>query len=873
MIQPLWQHTADYTYLWWANGLRDPKAVFNLQTSRYGLSFDANRFQLLRLGWIDSAPPEGEVLREDNARIDGLPQAGLSAWVELDGKSYAVIQAGRTVDDHQLIESGRYFARRWQTFLAWEDGPAQYGFPQPFGVESGLEIAAWPDRLALILRLEPVKALEKAALGLTLTIPRGYTVETGKNGLELRDPASSTSFVLQAAQPGLGIQYDPQARTCSVRVGAGDWGAGQARTVGLIFQQAPPFSSDGAVGEEEPPLAVQAVQFAPAGAPPAGDTPTADTPSLHDLAVQYQPEYGWYTVSLRNDGVQTDGQTNKQLLDANHQRMERVKLRIPNPGTHTRTVRLNFQKEGEVFGIVGISAMLRDLDGNPLGIPLQISKNWHSGRAVNESKRFEGPWYRGLTMVAVGPGETLEFEYTSVNALWGGLPAASHAQLCLVGWGSNQLWEEAALGAWGENLCFEPDQGQAVGAVLDTRPLMVWAMGNVPQAKWGWTNNVGGADFLVYYDLEVEKQRHSRMKTLHQRGGPNLSEVTYAGVSHDRKIGLQYAVSLYRSDDITRGIYRFRYEVHEKLDFTRLILFQCGGDDYSYTSERKFAIGNAQGLLKEWQTQWGGGEYRTERIELNGDAPWISMHEAVSRDTNGNGAWANRGLVLRDWNAVLGGKKCRPWIAERGIFTQGTDSSLIDFLPPPDVKALLPGDYVEATIVHVVVPQYAGDYYGPNANLSDALRANQNTWKMIFREAAGNQVEVNVIRGGTLERSYPIQIRAEAQARGSLFDLGRRASPKQLVEVVFQVTGGLAYLPVTVRGLEDYRGWRMEREEGAQGGTPTWKVIDQSVYGHDFWQTDFDPLRGLWDLTYSLPCDTPQDQRTAVVYRLVRDNP
>ena len=91
--------------------------------------------------------------------------------------------------------------------------------------------------------------------------------------------------------------------------------------------------------------------------------------------------------------------------------------------------------------------------------------------------------------------------------------------------------------------------------------------------------------------------------------------------------------------------------------------------------------------------------------------------------------------------------------------------------------------------------------------------------------------------------------------------------------MVFQVTGGLAYLPVTVRGLEDYRGWRMEREEGAQGGTPTWKVIDQSVYGHDFWQTDFDPLRGLWDLTYSLPCDTPQDQRTAVVYRLVRDNP
>ena len=42
---------------------------------------------------------------------------------------------------------------------------------------------------------------------------------------------------------------------------------------------------------------------------------------------------------------------------------------------------------------------------------------------------------------------------------------------------------------------------------------------------------------------------------------PVLTEVTYAGRSHDQKIDLRYTVGLCRTDDITRGFYRFRYDV------------------------------------------------------------------------------------------------------------------------------------------------------------------------------------------------------------------------------------------------------------------------------------------------------------------------
>ena len=59
---------------------------------------------------------------------------------------------------------------------------------------------------------------------------------------------------------------------------------------------------------------------------------------------------------------------------------------------------------------------------------------------------------------------------------WGGVPAASHAQLCLIGWGWNQRWDQAAIGSWGESICYEPEGIQVRCMIDDVRPLMVWSM-------------------------------------------------------------------------------------------------------------------------------------------------------------------------------------------------------------------------------------------------------------------------------------------------------------------------------------------------------------------------------------------------------------
>ena len=105
------------------------------------------------------------------------------------------------------------------------------------------------------------------------------------------------------------------------------------------------------------------------------------------------------------------------------------------------------------------------------------------------------------------PAKTkITLEYLGIGALWGNVPAVSHAQLCLIGWGKNQLWEKSAIGSWGEHICYEPDLDQASAPVLDIRPLMVVDPNGQP---WRWTGNVGGADFFNLRKKDGKRAWHT----------------------------------------------------------------------------------------------------------------------------------------------------------------------------------------------------------------------------------------------------------------------------------------------------------------------------------------------------------------------------
>jgi hypothetical protein len=155
-------------------------------------------------------------------------------------------------------------------------------------------------------------------------------------------------------------------------------------------------------------------------------------------------------------------------------------------------------------------------------------------------------------------------------------------------------------------------------------------------------------------------------------------------------------------------------------------------------------------------------------------------------------------------------------------------------VPPPDVSRLLPGDFVEATFEHVIMPQFAGDYYGQNEALRVALQKNENTWRMIHREAAANDRRVEM-KTGKLQSLHPSIVIAAENDRAE-----------------FTLSGGLGYVPVTFTGLASHRGWKIFFD-----GAP----VDQSVHGRDFWQTDYDPTKRTWSLTFNLPINDAQQHQ------------
>jgi hypothetical protein len=470
---------------------------------------------------------------------------------------------------------------------------------------------------------------------------------------------------------------------------------------------------------------------------------------------------------------------------------------------------------------------------------VQISKNWHQQK--DRRLLFEGPWFHGFSMLRLPAKSRFAFEFTMASARWGGVPSASHAQLCLIGWGHNQIWDQSAIGSWGESICYEPDGIQRRCRITDVRPVMVRSMSD-KQPQWTWTNNVGGGDFLVYYDRDNHYQGLKQVETRYLSQGPCLTRVVYNGVTMDDSIRASVDVSLPRSDDYVRVFHHVRYDVLKVTPFQRLAFYQLGADDYNWHRDGRIARGNDSGLIEEWKPNRGGKVYDRSAIPCEGAAPWFAMLDSDGGNDKNTGAWANRGMVLRSWKARLGGKDAPAFASVYRSTSGGFDSALMELSPPADQKELQAGDFVEAEIEMVIMPLAAGDYYGPNEGLRKALSADANTWKMFHREAAGNRLDVRCGKG-ELAHSYPLAVRVGAD---------------QVAEV--EVKGGVGYAPITFSGLTKHNGYRViVRDDGKD------TVVDQSVHGGDFWQTSYDATTKTWSQTYNVSFDGAAQVKSRVL--------
>lgn len=859
-------HADDYTFGYYPEGWRLPQLnapiKFAVQTNRYGLLFNASQARIEKLGPIEHVLPADEALREGNDLFERLPGAALTFSVQWNNRSYPAALGAGAPDQVRLYHVGKYLQHFDLQTVQIGGGPTGAGLA---GVSAWIGGYCWSDRLAFQMHLAlyenhlmPAQKLDNVRCAAALTIPDAYPIVEALGAddrwREMKPGDESSQAVLMRNAAGSGVAF-----VCAPRE-----------------NQRIMFTEDNRLVVESPVFSLReekTVTF-PCIVVPSRDvrldarreahtmqlavdttalvSAEAITPYTGALDVLYDPAKGWHQIML---GVNPD-----------KWKMERVRLNLTNPGNEPCTIRLNLAKIGGPFSITGMSPVLRDAEGYPIGLPVQISKNWH----------ISPTWFNGLAMLDLEPGQNLNLEFTLVYSHWGGVPPVSHAQLCLVGYAKNQLWDEMAIGSFGESICYDPDVNLGRSMVDDMRPLMVWAMGNRPNTKWNWTHNLGGCDFLTLYMKSGEERKLLdrtdttlfsegsrdrtylvRQKTLYDSYCPVISDVRYAGETPGGEIQSHIRTQSWRSDDYVRALYTMRYEVKKPLEnFDRLAFFQLGADNYNWLIFSEVARGTIDGLVETWKAPLGGLTYSRRGEELPGKFPWFAFYgvkkepKEVIRETD-QGAMGNKGMIVRQWKARLGGKACPlPCYSVFGSmdytakglkgYPDGLPGALIELSPPKGVTRLEPGDFVEAQVEVLILPQKSEDYYGPNNNLIAALKAQPDSWNLVHREAVGSDLAVTASTG-TVEQRYPVRIRAAE---------GKRAE--------FTITGGVGYTPVIITGVSAYRPFTL-RKVGEDG---TADIIDESSeHGNDWWQTDFNAATGEWEITYTLSLDAAGDKR------------
>ena len=117
---------------------------------------------------------------------------------------------------------------------------------------------------------------------------------------------------------------------------------------------------------------------------------------------------------------------------------------------------------------------------------MQLSKNWHGGnKDIAEWAGYNGRWWIASSLLRLPPNSKIDLTLAVNYELYGGVPAWSHAQLSVAGKGGFWLWEQAALGSSGENMCFDPLGTATRAFITDVRPKLF---------DGKWKNNVGGGD-------------------------------------------------------------------------------------------------------------------------------------------------------------------------------------------------------------------------------------------------------------------------------------------------------------------------------------------------------------------------------------------
>ncbi len=823
-----------YTFMWWPEGFRYKKDVIYFQTGTYAMSLNTVKTDtgISRLGVIPDPIPRSEAARYDNSVVEAMGEVTSRLYLQLDGERHeADTYQGVTMEGaaetglqpsniSMISESGQFMQRVVIPHIT---------FAGAEGMRGRLNIACTPDAFTVY----PEARCEDGDVNTIgfcyeLTLPAAYSDwSLGADGLTASVKAADGSgfgFVLASGGEGrIEVSGTTVTFTVTGLKGARLGYEGAAITV-IPSRSASLLECRRFIAARD----ALKIRYA---ALKADGTPGLERDSDYDIS------RGMHIIRL-------SPMTADLTVPAEHNKLNRLQFTISNPTSEDIELPLAFDddKGTAARNITGGSPMIRHaITLEPIGLPVQLSKNWHAAA-----------WYRLYTVVTVPAKSTVTYEFAMASSKYGSAYAAAHAQLSLIGWNCNQLWDESSLGDWGESITYDKDQNANRSVIDDVRPFL---MENSDMGgKWNWTGNVGGADFLVYYNERQKKCLLTGIKNDYLAQAPNLTDVVYAGQTADGRIEAVYRMQLGRTDDVVRAFYTVDYIFHEDTPFKRLALFQMAADGYSDNFFTRYAYSlDGKTVHTDAAIAEGVTGYRSEADKYikGGENMWFYLY-ASDKLPEENG---NLLAIVREYKATVDGKEYTDPIFNLYYNGQGSVQPSFELTVPQMENNTVPaGTTVHAVIEFIVTPANRDDYYGQSDYILAMNNDELGTPMAVLQAVSGAQTLE--MKTGTLVSQYPNVIAAVKNAPDG-------------IAAEFRLTGGLGYVPVSFTGLDRFDGWVLECDAG-EG----WKKVDQSsaslypdVYPNqttDFWQCRFDPETDSYTLTYNVK------NPTLASYRLIR---
>lgn len=467
-------------------------------------------------------------------------------------------------------------------------------------------------------------------------------------------------------------------------------------------------------------------------------------------------------------------------------RVDEYIIEVKNPFGSQQNVPLVFEQPTPRAITGTLMILCNENDGSPIGVPVQISKNWHT----SANTLHQGYWLRGSTMLTMSANETKRLRLRVIYGYWGRVGTVSHSQLSVIGYGGNWKWDESALGAWGESMTFDPTQHLGASFIADVRPSFTTPL-NGTSTSHNWTENSGGGDFLIYYDSANKFRWLKRIKTAYKWTGPNITEVLYSGITDDDKIRANYKSTFVRTNDYHRRFLDYKYEFLGSVNPARLAFFQMAADYYTGPSFLNYYRGHSGGLQSQYLADPGGNTYKS-KFYFSGR--WLAVDDT---DTSAGSEKYHSRRGLLHYYSTLNGMSFDTYFHTYGR-SWGPAKMLFDLSSNTTTRSYNSGDVIEGRIGFIMMPKSPQEYWGSDSEFAGRLTSYTNPWRGVYDEYRYNRNMNPVVNSGTRVRTYPLEI------------IANNASPV-LAEFTISGNQGVGHIPVILRDVNPGLEIRVQR--------------------------------------------------------------